>query len=64
MLNPEHIEKVDELLKEFKAFQEKFEELKEDEFTFKKTLINLIADHFLARKRLKTFEAILYLDSN
>jgi hypothetical protein len=64
MLNPEHIEKVAELIKEFKAFQEKIEELEEDEFTFKKILIELISDHFLAQKQLKTLEVIRYLDSN
>ncbi|MEX2336391.1 MAG: hypothetical protein WD555_03870 [Fulvivirga sp.] len=64
MLTPEHVKKVGELLKEFKAFQEKFDDLKEDEFTCKATLIDLIADHFLARKQLKPLEVIRYLDNN
>jgi hypothetical protein len=64
MLKPDQVEMVGELLREFKAFQAKFEELKEDEFIHKKILIDLIADHLQARKQLKPLEVIRYLDNN
>jgi len=63
MLNPEHVEKVGELLRDFKAFQEKVDDLKE-ETAFKKTLIELIAEHLIARKHLRPLEVIRYLDNN
>ncbi|SEJ16562.1 hypothetical protein SAMN05192553_102719 [Cyclobacterium xiamenense] len=64
MLTPAHVEKVGELLREFKAFQAKFEELKDDEFIHNKILIDLLADHLQARKQLKPLEVIRYLDNN
>lgn len=64
MLSPQEVEKVGELLKEFKAFQAKFDDLKEDEFDCTKILIELMADHLVARKQLKTLEVIRFLDNN
>lgn len=64
MLNPEHVEKIGELLKDFRAFQEKLNELAEEEAGFKRTLIELIADHFVAQKYLRPLEVIRHLDNN
>jgi lysyl-tRNA synthetase class II len=64
MLKPDQVEKVGEILREFKAFQAKFDELTDDEFRQKKMLIDLIADHLQAQKQLKRLEVIRYLDNN
>lgn len=64
MLKPDQVEKVGEILREFKAFQAKFDGLMDDEFRQKKKLIDLIADHLQAQKPLKGLEVIRYLDNN
>ena len=64
MLNPDHVEKVGELLRDFKAFQKKFDDLLEEEAAFKATLIELIADHLITRKQLRPLEIIRHLDRN
>jgi len=64
MLKPEYVEKVIEILKNFKPFQEKFNELKDEEFTQKEILIELITDHLQAGKQMKASDVIRYLDNN
>jgi hypothetical protein len=64
MLKPEYVEKVRKILKDFKTFQEKFNELKDEEFTQKEILIELITDHLQAGKQMKASDVIRYLDNN